>query len=123
MPDEPTTASLCGHSGCTDGSCGVRYVGPTSHMRDHHIVHAARGVTHVWSAAIITGLAIVLTGAIAWSSAQAGTADPSADSDIRVLSKKIDRLEALIRSMNDKCQVQAKECAAEPTADSAEATQ
>jgi hypothetical protein len=115
VPDEPMEPQ-CGHMGCKDGSCGVRYVGPTSHMRDHHIVHAARGITHVWSAAIITGLAVVLTGAIAWSSAEAKTAAaPTNQSDLRSLAKKIDRIEAMIKAMNDKCQVQAKECSASPT--------
>lgn len=103
-PDEPTDPQ-CGHMGCTGGSCNVHYVGPTSHMRDHHIVHAARGISHVWSAAIITGLAIVITGAIALSSVQAATS-PSASSgssDLRAISQRLDRIESAMRGLSEKC--------------------
>jgi len=62
--------STCGHSGC-DSACRVRYVGPVTNIRDHHIIHAARGVAHVWTAAIVAGLAVVLTGAIAYTAVQA----------------------------------------------------
>ena len=62
--------SACGHGSCGT-NCKVRYVGPTSSMRDHHILHAARGVTHMWSAAVISGLAVVVTGVFIYSSAQA----------------------------------------------------
>jgi hypothetical protein len=104
MSDEPTGA-LCGHSDCTGGNCNVHYVGPTSHLRDHHIVHAARGISHVWSAAIITGLAIVITGAIAFTSAQAATTSaPSAGSaDLRGIAQRLDRIEGILRTMGDKC--------------------
>lgn len=40
-------------------------------MHNHHIVHAARGASHVWAAAIVAGLAVVLTGSIAFSAVQA----------------------------------------------------
>jgi predicted PurR-regulated permease PerM len=40
-------------------------------MRDHHVLHAARGVAHIWSAVIIAGFAIVLTGAISYHIANA----------------------------------------------------
>lgn len=53
--------------------CKVRYVGPTSHMRDEHILHAARGMTHVWTAAIVTGFAVILTATIAFNAVQAKT--------------------------------------------------
>ena len=62
----------CGHSACGE-DCKVRYVGPVSHVRDHHILHAARGMTHVWPAAIVAGLAVVLTGTLAFTAAQART--------------------------------------------------
>ena len=62
--------STCGHSLCTD-RCIVRHVGPTSHIRDHHILHAGRGVARVWTAVIIGGLALVITVAIAYSTANA----------------------------------------------------
>jgi len=67
---EPSMAAACGHSHCQD-RCRVRYIGPTSHIRDHHILHTARGVAHVWTATIIAGLAIVITGAIAFSAVNA----------------------------------------------------
>lgn len=72
-PEGLGSFSVCGHSGC-NRSCNVRYVGPVSHIRDHHVLHAARGVTHVWSAAVVSGLAVVLTGAIAYSGVEARTA-------------------------------------------------
>lgn len=40
-------------------------------MHNHFIVHAARGVTHVWTAAIVAGLAVVLTGSIAYTAVHA----------------------------------------------------
>lgn len=111
MPDEPTEPQ-CGHMSCTGAQCGVRYVGPTSHMRDHHIVHAARGITHIWSAAIITGLAIVLTGAIAFSSVQAASTPGAAasQSEVSALAKRLDRIEKMLKDMSDRCVTQAKEC-------------
>jgi hypothetical protein len=117
MPDEPMqpTASMCGHMSCSDGQCSVRYVGPTSHMRDHHIVHTARGITHIWSAAIITGLAIVLTGAIAFSSVQAATTTTKSvpgQSDVAALVKRLERIEKMLKDMSDRCVMQAKECRA-----------
>ncbi|MBP9869070.1 hypothetical protein KBC59_00730 [Patescibacteria group bacterium] len=119
IPEGPmggmTSGPACGHGDC-GRECAVRYVGPTSHMRDHHIVHAARGAAHVWTAAIVSGLAIVLTGAIAWSSVEAqttgGTANTNATvlTEIRNLGKRVERLETLLKTMNDKCVAQAKDC-------------
>src|SRR5260221_14336156 len=63
----------CGHSGCSGGTCKVRFVGPTSSMRAHPIMHAAHGASQVWTAAIVAGLAVVLTGAIAYTAVQAQT--------------------------------------------------
>lgn len=60
----------CGHSHCGE-MCRVRYIGPVTSIRDHHIMHVARGVSHIWTAVIIAGLAVVLTGAVAYSSANA----------------------------------------------------
>ena len=34
-------------------------------------MHAAYGATHIWAAAVVAGLAVVLTGTIAFSSVQA----------------------------------------------------
>ncbi len=78
IPAGPTGGSTCGHSGCK-ATCRVRYCGPTSPMHNHYIVHAARGVAHVWTAAIVSGLAVVLTAAIAFTAvnAQEQTNDPT----------------------------------------------
>ncbi|MEO5927827.1 MAG: hypothetical protein ABIO72_03845 [Patescibacteria group bacterium] len=113
MPDEPTDPQ-CGHSDCTGGACNVHYVGPTSHMRDHHIVHAARGISHVWSAAIITGLAVVITGTVAFSSVQAKTMTPPLSTDaglvseLRALSMRLDRMEGQLKVMGETCTVTPK---------------
>jgi hypothetical protein len=69
-PSIESKCGPCGHSDCND-RCRVRYIGPTTHVRDHHILHAARGISHIWPAVIIAGLAIVLTGAIAYNTANA----------------------------------------------------
>lgn len=62
----------CGHEGnCTAMGCRVRYVGPVSHMTDHHAFVAARASSHIWMAAVVTSLALVVTGAVAFNSASA----------------------------------------------------
>ncbi|MFA6099257.1 MAG: hypothetical protein WC750_00065 [Patescibacteria group bacterium] len=66
----PTVIGSCGHSHCGE-MCRVRYIGPVTSIRDHHIMHVARGVSHIWTAVIIAGLAVVLTGAVAYSSVNA----------------------------------------------------
>jgi hypothetical protein len=67
------TGPACGHEGgCSDGGCKVRYVGPVSHLTDHHSYTAARASSHIWGAALITSLALVVTGAVAFNSAEAG---------------------------------------------------
>jgi sensor domain CHASE-containing protein len=43
-------------------------------LRDHHILHAAHGTAHVWPAAIVAGLAVVVTVTLAFAAAQARTA-------------------------------------------------
>ncbi len=69
-PSSMAKCGPCGHTDCNE-TCRVRHIGPTSHMRDHHVLHAARGVAHIWSAVIIAGFAIVLTGAISYHVANA----------------------------------------------------
>ncbi|MCC7523139.1 hypothetical protein IT407_05095 [Candidatus Uhrbacteria bacterium] len=62
----------CGHEGgCGEGGCKVRYVGPVSHLTDHHSYTAARASSHIWGAALITSLALVVTGAVAFNSVEA----------------------------------------------------
>jgi hypothetical protein len=63
--------STCGHDACVGPACRVRYVGPVSSLADHHAFTASRGSTHIWAAALITSLALVVTGAVAFQSAEA----------------------------------------------------
>lgn len=101
---EPTgysSFSACGHSHCKD-RCVVRHVGPTSHMRDHHILHAGRGVAHVWTAVVIAGLAVVLTGAIAYSAANAQNQkidDKRSEQSTAAILDKIDSLQERINNL------------------------
>lgn len=64
--------STCGHDGCAGATCRVRYVGPVSSLGDHHAFTASRGSTHIWAAALITSLALVVTGTVAFQSVEAG---------------------------------------------------
>jgi len=95
-PCNPT----CGHSGCGK-TCNVRYCGPTSPMHNHHIVNASRGVAHVWSAAIVAGLAVVLTGAIAYTAVQADTQDPTTLMllSLRRIEMRLDRMEPQLQRL------------------------
>jgi hypothetical protein len=68
-------------------------------MRDHHAVVAANGVQHVWTAAIIAGLAVVLTGAIAYSAVQADT--PLNDVSSTVINQRLDRIERAIKEFQN----------------------
>ena len=98
MPHSP----ICGHSGCGVG-CNVRYSGPTSHPRDHLIHQAARGARHIWAAAIVAGLDVVLTGAISYTAVQAETELHNWNSDREVvtqLSHRLDRLEQALQEIN-----------------------
>lgn len=101
---EPTghaSFSACGHSLCKD-RCVVRHVGPTSQMRDHHILHAGRGVAHVWTAVVIAGLAIVITGAVAYSSANAQNQkldDKRTEQSTEAILNKIDSLQERISDL------------------------
>jgi hypothetical protein len=70
-------------------------------MRDHHAVVAANGVQHVWTAAIVAGLAVVLTGAIAYSAVQAQT--PLNDVSSAVINQRLDRIEQAIRQVQTQC--------------------
>jgi hypothetical protein len=94
IPCEP--GSTCGHSGCKE-TCNVRYSGPTTGLRDHHAAVAANGVQHVWTAAIIAGLAVVLTGAIAYSAVQAN--EPINDLNSTVINQRLDRIERAIKQI------------------------
>lgn len=71
-PAPTMQAPVCGHDGhCSTNACNVRYVGPTSQLSDHHATHFAQASSHIWSAAVVTGLALVVTGSIAYQSVSA----------------------------------------------------
>jgi len=111
--------SLCGHSGCGGGKCNVRYVGPTTHLRDHHIIHAARGASHVWTAAIVAGLAVVLTGALGYAAFGADTgASCSIYSEFQQINLRFDKIEQMLSTLVNQCQVGAK-CQNPTTCDAA----
>jgi hypothetical protein len=82
--------AVCGHSTC-GSSCNVHYAGPTTSIGDHHAYHAARGTNHVWAAAIVSGLAVVLTGVVAYSSVEASSFS-TASSSTAVVQTEVDRL-------------------------------
>ncbi len=124
MDEDPT----CGHSSC-GRSCGVRHVGPTSSIRDHHIAHIARGVSSVWTASIVAGLAVVLTGAIAYSAVQASPVQREAASgpsmtvgfnrlndQFKALNKRLDDLEIRLKVLNDSCTVSSNGASAADSA-------
>lgn len=93
--------AACGHSHCGE-TCKVRYIGPVSPIRDHHIWHVARGVSHIWTAVIIAGLAVVLTGTVAYSTVnaanQAKDDQRSFDSTTLILNK-LDAMEYRLTSL------------------------
>ncbi len=100
----PISESSCGHSGCSD-TCTVRFCGPTSHISHHHAIHTARGVAHIWPAAVVCGLAIVLTTFFANNALQAQTAvETASDADatssqLQDANIRIDRLEKIIDTL------------------------
>jgi len=76
----------CGHSGCGP-SCSVRYCGPTSHPFHHHSYTAARGMEHIWLATIAAGLALVITGFVAYNAAQASVDERQAARDQQLIQE------------------------------------
>ena len=97
--------NTCGHSHC-DRACKVRYCGPTTSLTDHHAFHAARGVMHVWTASIVAGLAIVLTGTIAYTAAEAKPLRPTigqALEEVHALTVRTQALEQLLKEVGAQC--------------------
>lgn len=96
--------STCGHDGCKGLSCRVKYVGPVSSLSDHHAFTASRGSTHIWAAALITSLALVVTGTVAFQSVEASqtkraevlSKQTANRSDIAELKEMIRRTDAKI---------------------------
>ena len=78
----------------------LQYVGPTSNVNDHRVYHAAKGLANVWTAAIVAGLAVVMTGSVAYASAQASTERTNEQNaqalqqQVLVLTQRLDDLEA-----------------------------
>lgn len=99
-PVSEAFGSACGHSGCSR-SCNVRYVGPVSSIRDHHAIHAARGVGHIWAASIITGFAVVLTGVLAFQSVQAKSVP--APSDLEQVMQQLNHVEQQLAELRSTC--------------------
>jgi hypothetical protein len=95
--------SVCGHSGCDD-MCKVRYAGPTSHPRDHRMHEIASGVKHVWTASVVAGLAVVLTGVIAFNAVQAETAPKvkNLNEAVAAIWRKLDVIDANVKSIKAK---------------------
>lgn len=108
-PEQQMDAA-CGHSAC-GASCNVHYAGPTTSIGDHHAYHAARGTNHVWAAAIVSGLAVVLTGAIAYSSVEASSvsmiagASNVAQIQVDQLVERLNTLEVQLRDVKTACAV------------------
>ena len=117
IPTGPGSMASCGHSKC-GLNCNVHYVGATTHIRDHHMFHAARGVGNIWAAAIVTGLSVVLTGAVAYSAVQAKEEMPvgARAADVRADTNRIlQRLAMMEKALQDVRVL----CAARPTTDEA----
>lgn len=94
----------CGHEGkCTANACHVTYAGPVSRLQDHHMIVAARGTTHIWPAAVITSLALLVTGSVAFYSVDAAQTERASAlqkqaatrADIEKLTEQMNRIEAL----------------------------
>jgi hypothetical protein len=81
----------------------VRYCGPTSHPRDHLIHQAAHGVQHIWAASIVAGLAVVLTGFMAYTGVQAESAPrvKNLNEAVAALWRKLDQVERMVKEMHD----------------------
>lgn len=111
IPQGPTgglsaeAESTCGHMGCRGGKCNVRYVGPVTPVRDHHIVHAARHASHIWSAAIVSGLAVVLTGAIGYAAFGAESPGQSGTlyGEFQQINLRLDKIEGMLKTLVDDC--------------------
>jgi len=89
----------CGHSHCGE-VCRVRYIGAVTSIRDHHIMHVARGISHVWTATIIAGLAVVLTGAVAFSSVNAANQNRDDVRTAQSTSLILDKMQSIESRLN-----------------------
>jgi hypothetical protein len=106
----PTGGATCGHDGsCTSMGCNVTYAGPVSRINDHHMLVAARNTSHIWPAAVITSLALLITGSLAFSSVQASqdaktaalTKQAANRADIDRIVQQLNRIEAIVTETRD----------------------
>ncbi len=104
IPTGPGTGPTCGHDGnCTPNACYVTYAGPVSRVHDHHMISAARGTMHIWPAAIITSLAMLVTGSVAFYSVDAAQDERTAAlqkqaanrADIEMIMDRLDEIERM----------------------------
>jgi hypothetical protein len=111
IPSGPgSKGPTCGHDGnCSADNCMVTYAGPVSRMHDHHMVVAARNTSHIWPAAVITSLALLVTGSLAFSSVQAAQDARTAAlekqaanrADIDRIVQQLNRIEAIVTETRD----------------------
>jgi hypothetical protein len=90
----------------------VRYTGPTSHPSHHHMKMAAENGRHTWAAAIIAGLAVVVTVSVAYSAVQAASETRTAIrqtvgeiqilQQIGLLREKMDQMEKKVDAISPK---------------------
>lgn len=104
IPKGPGSGPTCGHDGnCTPNACKVTYAGPVSRVHDHHMIRAARGTTHIWPAAIITSLALLVTASVAFYSANAAESQRQSTlrkqaanrADIEKIMERLDKIERM----------------------------
>jgi hypothetical protein len=109
------------------GPISVRYAGPTSHPSHHHMKMAAENGRHTWAAAVIAGLAVVITVSVAYSAVQAASETRTAIRQtvgevqilrqIGALREKMDQVEQKVDAMSPEQavkKVQPSEAAGEP---------
>ena len=84
----------------------VRYCGPTSSIHHHHLQKAASGVNHVWTAVIVAGLSVVVTGAIVFGTSDLETARASQSTgsttlQLRELNQRLIQLEIKLQKLQN----------------------
>jgi uncharacterized protein YlxW (UPF0749 family) len=81
-------------------------------------MHVARGVSHIWTAVIIAGLAVVLTGAVAYSAANASEQqkdDVRSAQSTGLIVEQLQRMEDRISSLEERIRASGKQAnAVEP---------
>jgi hypothetical protein len=78
-------------------------------MHDHHMVVAARNTNHIWPAAVITSLALLVTASFAFSAASASQDAQAAAlqkqnanrADVDRIVQQLNRIEATLSETRD----------------------